>query len=372
MIEKSKVKKRPTALVFCCGGGLTSHALKEEGYDVLGGIDYEDFAEKVYTANFPDAKFLKESVRALTPKRICEEFNIVPGEIDCIQISNPCTGASTLGDGESMEAVNDLFFVCTALAFALQPRVVIYENVTGLTRKNMAVLLGMFWAFLQRAAVGYNIDAMILNSWLYGDPQLRDRVFFMCVKKEIGVPVWPETIPLHQRKYIRDVIPDSEYLYSRNYGPKVYYNYSPAPTIVAHPDLQVYDGFTQRPVTPREYAGLMGLPDSFILDVGIGVALQAKVLGNGVPWNVMRKIAATVRRHILKYPEPDDADVVCNDQRSIDKPPIHVGQSVTNVPDSNAALASLSEVSLSAKVVDEDDSSTTEILSEPDQKPEQV
>lgn len=292
-----KNENKPTALVFCCGGGLTTGAIKDAGYNVLGGIDNWGYAEQMYRINYPECKFINRSLRELTPTKICEEFGIVPGEIDLIQISNPCTGASSLGEGEPMAAVNDLFFVCTLLAFALNPKVVLFENVKNLVSESMAVLLGMFYSFLKRAGVNHNMQAMILNSWLYGDPQARERVFIMCVRKDMGHPAWPETIPFEQRKYIRDVIPEAEYVVNRSYGKRVYHPYQPAPTIVGHPDLTVYDGEKDRRVTPREYARFMGVPDWYKLEGS--VSDQQLLLGNGVPWNTTKRICSMIRVSVL-------------------------------------------------------------------------
>lgn len=301
VVTKKKITKenpqQETCLVFCCGGGITTGAIKEEGYNVLGGVDTWGFAQEIYEKNYPDCKFLKKSLRELTPEMLCEEFGIVPGEIGMIQISNPCTGVSSLGEGEQLSAVNDLFFVATALAFALNSKVVLFENVKNLTRGDMNMLFGMFWAFLQRAGVNYNMDAMVLNSWLYGDPQSRERIFIMCVRKDVGHPVWPETVPLGQRTYIRDVLPEAEYVVNYSYGKRIYQPYQPAPTIVGGPCLTVYEGETERDLTPREYARFMGIPDWYILEGS--VSNQKLLIGNGVTWGVTRSLAAVIRDRVL-------------------------------------------------------------------------
>jgi len=78
--KKNKLK----ALVFYSGYGLASYAFTQEGYDVIGGIEYEPIAAESYIANFPNSKVLVKSTRELTGTRIANYFNIKPGAVDVI------------------------------------------------------------------------------------------------------------------------------------------------------------------------------------------------------------------------------------------------------------------------------------------------
>lgn len=49
--------------------------------------------------------------------------------------------------------------------------------------------------------IGYNVSYQILNAAAYGVPQTRKRVFFVGVKKECGVFVFPEPL-LSEGKYV--------------------------------------------------------------------------------------------------------------------------------------------------------------------------
>lgn len=301
--HQQKKTKRPKCLVFFCGGGLTSGAFIDEEYDVIGGIDYDDHAEEVYKLNFPKCIFLNATIRELTVEKICEAFGIEPGDIDVIQISAPCPGISSMGDGVQLAAINELTIVATALAFALKPKVVLYEQVKNLTRKDMSVLFGIIWSFLKRSAPNYNMDAMVLNSWLYGDPQTRERLFLMCVRQDVGEPMWPDAVPVDQRRLIRDVLPDAEYMVNNNYGKRSYFPDQPAPTVIGGPDFTMFNGFEEVELQPRDYARFMGVPDWFQL-VG-PVTSQKLVIGNGVPWNVTRSLAIVIRDYVLDGDEPD-------------------------------------------------------------------
>jgi len=89
------------------------------------------------------------------------------------------------------------------VGFELNAKTVVYENVKGLTNIGMAPLFGMIYSFIQRAAPDYIIEAKVLNAHTFGDPQARERIFIQATR--VGRPVWPDTVPVDQRKVLADV-----------------------------------------------------------------------------------------------------------------------------------------------------------------------
>lgn len=295
-----RFKIKRTALIFCPGIGLSSEAFKQAGFNVIGGIDISAEAMANYMLNFPDAKYLCKSLREVDVKTICEYFGIEPGEIDTIQISNPCTETSTTGTQELFAATNDLYFVGARLALALKPKVIVFENVEGLTRPQMEMLLCMLTAVLKKEGSEYNMEARVLNSHLYGDPQSRNRIYINMTRKSVGQPAWPSQVPQEDRKVIRDILPGAEYVVNTNFGERLYYANEPLPTIVAHPNMQIFseDGFKR--MSPRELARGMGLSDTFQL---LGSQAQQELgIGNGVCIGVMRSIAESVMDQLNNLP----------------------------------------------------------------------
>ncbi len=286
-----------TALIICSGIGLTSCAFKKAGYKIVGAIDNWAYAMSIYLKNFPGVSTLLASVRSLSVQSLSEKLNWHEGFVpDLIQISNPCTGVSTSGERELFSAVNELFFVCIRLAFGLKPKVIVFENVVGLTHSNATVLFAMVMSFIEKEGEEYHVEARILNAANYGDPQARERIFIQCVRKDVGKPVWPEPFKMEQFKTIRDVIPDAEYLVNPEYGSRLYLPDQPAPTVTGHARFTVYNGEVTRQVTPREYARFMGLPDSFELEGSI--SNQILGLGNGVCVGVMEAIASVIAKQL--------------------------------------------------------------------------
>lgn len=298
---------KPKALVLCAGIGMTSEAIKLAGYDVIGVIDVSPDAESIYKANFFGVKYLRVSLREVSTEMICEYFNIRPGELALIQISNPCTSVSTLVQSSQFSEINDLFFVATTLALNIHELVgcpaIVYENVVGLTRSENEILLGMLNCYLRKYAPDHFVAARILNAYIHGDPQSRDRVFIQVIHKSLGEPTWPTPIDPSKRKHISDIIPEAKYIVSRNYGKRAYYPDEPAPTITGHPDIKIYLGDNQyRDMEPIEAAQFMGLSKDFKLFLAINKQLLG--IGNGVCVQVMKRLAECIKYKLLGIEAP--------------------------------------------------------------------
>lgn len=292
--KKNKLK----ALVFYSGYGLASYAFTQEGYDVIGGIEYEPIAAESYLANFPNSKVLVKSTRELTGTRIANYFNIKPGDVDVIEIGFPCPKISSTGPREQFHAMNDQFAVATKLALSLDPKILLYENVPNITSDAMSVLLGIINSILKNYAPEYRCEARVLDSWLYGDYTSRPRWYLMAVHQDYGYPQWPEPLPESQRRVVRDILPQAKWIHTRNFGDRYMLPHQPISTITGHCDFKVLNMDTgeKRLLTVRERATAMGLPDDFILlgnqeQQGLGV-------GNGNAVMVTRKLAGCIREII--------------------------------------------------------------------------
>ena len=299
----SNKKQKMKALIFFSGYGLASYAFTQEGYDVIGGIEYEPIAAESYLANFPDAKVLVKSTRELTGLRIANYFNVNPGEIDLIEIGFPCPMISATGPREQFNAMNDQFFVATKLALSLKPKVILYENVPNIMSKEMSVLLGMMKSVLKNYASEYRCEARVLDSWLYGDYTSRPRWYMMLVHEDYGYPKWPEPLPESRRRVIRDFLPTAKWVHTRNYGDRYMFPHQPLSTITGHCDFtQLHMDTNERLLlTVRERATAMGLPDDFIL---LGTKEeQALGVGNGNAIMVTRALARSIRE-ILEDGDP--------------------------------------------------------------------
>ena len=86
-------------------------------------------------------------------------------------------------DGKQVENIEDLFFEFTRITGEIMPKVVIGENVAGIT-------MGEAKEYFNRIVnefgkLGYEAVGKVLNAADYGTPQGRQRCFFIAVRNDI-------------------------------------------------------------------------------------------------------------------------------------------------------------------------------------------
>lgn len=143
-------------------------------YDAEAGVNY---VEQEYKANYyiPDEKFYQD-VKLLDGK----EYR---GQIDLFVGGSPCQSFSVMGkQGGLEEARGTLFYEYARLVEEIQPKVFIYENVTGMLQhdggRTWKVIRGIF------DTLGYNWKYWVLNATDFGLPQNRRRIFVVGYRKD--------------------------------------------------------------------------------------------------------------------------------------------------------------------------------------------
>jgi DNA (cytosine-5)-methyltransferase 1 len=180
---------------FACGGG-SSMGYKLAGYDVIGCNEIDHRMMYTYCQNHnPRMPYLE-------PIQDFKNRTDLPSELynlDVLDGSPPCSTFSMSGDreaawgkmkhfreGQTEQVLDTLFFDFIDLAKKLQPKVVIAENVKGL-------LLGDAMKYVQRIyegfeKAGYYCQHFLLDASKMGVPQRRERVFFICLRKDVAEP----------------------------------------------------------------------------------------------------------------------------------------------------------------------------------------
>ena len=90
-------------------------------------------------------------------------------------------------EGQKAQVLDTLFFDFIALANKLRPKVVVAENVKGLLLGNAVEYVKKIYEEFDKA--GYYCEHFLLNGSKMGVPQKRERVFFLCIRKDIAKPV---------------------------------------------------------------------------------------------------------------------------------------------------------------------------------------
>jgi len=180
---------------FICGGGSTM-GYKLAGFEHLGGVEIDPPIADVYKTNHNPKYLFIEDIREFAKRT---EFPDDLYNLDILDGSPPCSSFSMAGnrekdwgkkkvfkEGQSEQVLDDLFFEYIALAKKLQPKIVLAENVKGLIQGNAKAYVHRIKKEFE--AAGYKVQLFLLNAASMGVPQKRERVFFICQRKDLNLP----------------------------------------------------------------------------------------------------------------------------------------------------------------------------------------
>ena len=367
------------------GGGGSSTGYRLAGGRILCINEFVEEAQNTYRENYPDTHILPGDIKKLSGKDFLDAAGIGVGELDILDGSPPCSAFSVAGklshniheeehidlwgnvtvekvsgkhsdgwgqtknysDGKMVSNIEDLFFEFLRVAEEIKPKVIIAENVKGLTvgeaKEYLNKILNKF------ETIGYDVTAQVLDSRYYGVSQTRTRVIFIGVREDVAAKVgynfmtisqvFPEpdrnVIPVkdamidlvndpEEVKHLTEKFMNTAYwkqtgskmpvdpdkvLTGMDYHPKGHHfnlkrvsQYQPAPTITAMGSAETTAGAFHwseaRKLTIPELTRIMSLPDDFKLT---GKWNQmAERCGRMVPPLMMKRIASSVYEKVLE------------------------------------------------------------------------
>jgi DNA (cytosine-5)-methyltransferase 1 len=158
-----------------CGG--LSHGLEMAGHRCLLGVDANKEAIETFAANHHHAAVYLGDIKKLSDKKVRELIG--QKTVDMVVGGPPCQGFSTVGKGEVDDERNQLFREFVRIVKITRPKVILFENVTGMVaKKNERILKQIFMHFEK---LGYNMDARVLSAEEFGVPEKRRRAIIMGV-----------------------------------------------------------------------------------------------------------------------------------------------------------------------------------------------
>lgn len=191
--------------LFAGCGGL-SKGFMDAGYSIIVGVDNDQAALNTFEKNHDGAAAMNAD---LSRQETFDEIKRIAGEreIDIIIAGPPCQGFSLSGPRNFDDERNKLYLAVIEMVKQYKPKGFIIENVPGMaTLYNGQIKDEILRRFRK---MGYNIDCKILCAADYGVPQMRRRLIFMGVRKDIGVPNFPTPIFTPQNyRTCRDAISD--------------------------------------------------------------------------------------------------------------------------------------------------------------------
>ena len=367
VVNASNQNKYNVISTFAGGGGSST------GYRLAGGKilcinEFVEEAQNTYRENYPDTPILPGDIKQLSGKDFLDIAKLDVGELDILDGSPPCSAFSVAGklshsrdgkhsdgwgqtknysDGKMVENIEDLFFEFLRVADDIKPKVIIGENVKGLTIGEAKQYFNKIQNTFED--IGYDVVAKVLDSRYFGISQTRTRVFFIGVRNDITEKAGlnfmtignvfpqelPDVVPLkdalidleydeEEVKYLTDKFSKTAYwrdtgskmeidppkvLTGMDYHPKGHHfnlkrvsQYQPAPTLTAMGSNDTTAGAFHwaepRKLTIGELKRIQSLPDDFKLTGKWNQ--KSERIGRMVPPLMMKAIADSVYNKVLK------------------------------------------------------------------------
>ena len=189
---------RPLAVdLFCCGGGL-SLGLEEAGFEVILGVDLDEYAVETHRAHFGGVSFRADLSDSDEISKIIDALQGIT--VSLVAGSPPCQPFSRAGSSKIRSLVQkgirseedgrrNLWTGFLEVVKGLKPPAVLMENVPDIVSGDNSIVFREIVEALE--TTGYEVHTRVLPSWQFGVPQYRQRLFIVGVRK--GVPFsWPK------------------------------------------------------------------------------------------------------------------------------------------------------------------------------------
>jgi len=167
--------KRLTTLELCAGGGGQALGLEQAGIDHVALVEWDRHACATLRLNRPKWNVVQTDIHNFDATRY-EGVDIVSGGLPCPPFS---VAGKQLGDKDE----RNLFPAAIRIISEAKPRAVMIENVRGILD---AVFCDYrLYVEKQLTKMGYRCDWHLFNASDFGVPQLRPRVVFVAVRKDL-------------------------------------------------------------------------------------------------------------------------------------------------------------------------------------------
>ena len=199
------------------GGGGSSTGYRLAGGKILAVNEFVEEAQNTYRENYPDTIIVPGDIKKLTGTYLMEQAGVKVSELDILDGSPPCSAFSMAGsvshgegrthadafgktkqysDIKGVENVEDLFFEFLRVAKDIKPKVIIGENVEGLTMGEAKEYFHKIQNTFEE--IGYLIVADVLDASYFGVPQSRKRCFFIGVREDVADAIGLNFMTMYQ------------------------------------------------------------------------------------------------------------------------------------------------------------------------------
>lgn len=174
-----------TSLELCTGAGGQALGLEQAGFEHLAVVEIENAACQTLRLNRPQWNVIEDD--------LCNFSGKPYKGIDLLAAGIPCPPFSKAGKQLGAKDERDLFPEAIRLVDECRPRMVMLENVRGLLDAVFDDYRNKVDKQLKK--LGYQTGWRLLNASDFGVSQLRPRVVFVGIKKEISEFFeWPDLL----------------------------------------------------------------------------------------------------------------------------------------------------------------------------------
>ena len=246
-MEPSTLKEPLTFIDLFCGIGGFHQALKKLGAKCILACDIDKDCRQVYFENYGIKPV--EDVTKIIPEEL-PDFDILTGGF-------PCQAFSNGGKKKCFEDSRGLLFdEIIRIAKVKKPKFMFLENVKHILKVSDGEVINYIKEKID--SIGYNLTLFQLSPHNYGIPQQRERIYFVCVNRDLIVPnVTNSTIVLNPTIDPK-TIDFAKFINSENVSSKYYINSSILET------LEAWDEIIKQMAPGEKLSPTLMINDAFI------------------------------------------------------------------------------------------------------------
>jgi DNA (cytosine-5)-methyltransferase 1 len=204
MKPKGPRRKWPTVVDLFCGCGGVTAALRAHHFRVIAAVDSNPVACASYRKNHPSVCLYQQDIQTVDPREIRRQ-HLQGTDLDLLVVCSPCQPFSPHNRKGDEDDRTTLILSAIRFASALQPTLIFFENVPGLTRTRFAPVLAELKSGLEK--LGYVLgDPQEIDAADYGVPQRRLRCVMLARRGSAPPPLPEPTTPRGGRKTVREAI----------------------------------------------------------------------------------------------------------------------------------------------------------------------
>jgi DNA (cytosine-5)-methyltransferase 1 len=174
-LDDGESKYPLTTLELCAGAGGQAIGLEQAGIEHTGLVELDKSACATLRLNRPGWSVIEQDLNTFDGSRF--------KGVDVISGGLPCPPFSVAGKQLGKKDERNLFPAMIRLVDQIRPRAVMIENVRGFLDAIFEDYRGYVKAELTK--LGYEPGWKLMNASDFGVPQLRPRVVFVAVRKEL-------------------------------------------------------------------------------------------------------------------------------------------------------------------------------------------